>query len=319
MKRLLIYCIYDKDGIVDDYILYFLNSMRSICEEICVVVNGNLSEQSKIKLEKFVQKVIVRENIGFDSSAYKTALETYGFDKIKTYDELILANDTVYGPIYDIGEVFSEQSANEKIDFWGITRHPKLSKTFANQQTYPHIQSYFLVFKNTILSSKEFENFWGNLKVARNYDEAIGFFELKLTNFFEQKGFKSNCLIDMKDYIKDENSYLFYSNDFLKTNKLLFIKKRIFNTKNGILKSHIKKGIMILIEYLDKETSYDTKLIYKNIRRCFFKEVKLSKIITNSILYFLLSIIIFWKRKHYINKFLGAIDSFRLYKKLKTN
>lgn len=31
VKRLIIYFIYDKDGIVDDYIIYMLNALKAKC------------------------------------------------------------------------------------------------------------------------------------------------------------------------------------------------------------------------------------------------------------------------------------------------
>ena len=50
VKRLIIYFIYDKDGIVDDYIIYMLNALRQNASEIVAVVNGTLENKSKDKL-----------------------------------------------------------------------------------------------------------------------------------------------------------------------------------------------------------------------------------------------------------------------------
>lgn len=56
MKRLMIYFFYDKDGIVDDYIPYFLKSFKPFCEKICVVVNGLLTNDSKKVLKEIANK-----------------------------------------------------------------------------------------------------------------------------------------------------------------------------------------------------------------------------------------------------------------------
>ena len=86
MKRLMIYSFYDKDGIVDDYVPYFLEKFKPYCEEICTVVNGTVTEESRKKLEKYSNVVFERENIGFDSGAYKYGIKHYGYEKLKKYD-----------------------------------------------------------------------------------------------------------------------------------------------------------------------------------------------------------------------------------------
>ena len=75
MKRLMIYFFYDKDGIVDDYVPYFLEKFKPYCEEICTVVNGTVTDDSRKKLEKYSNIVLERENTGFDSGAYKHGIK----------------------------------------------------------------------------------------------------------------------------------------------------------------------------------------------------------------------------------------------------
>ena len=70
-KRLLIYFIYDRDGIVDDYIFYMLDDLDKNVEDIFVVVNGNLEAKSKERLKFYTDQILERENKGFDVWAYK--------------------------------------------------------------------------------------------------------------------------------------------------------------------------------------------------------------------------------------------------------
>ena len=62
VKRLIIYFIYDKDGIVDDYIIYMLNALRQNASEIVAVVNGTLENKSKISCYP-LQIMSLREKI----------------------------------------------------------------------------------------------------------------------------------------------------------------------------------------------------------------------------------------------------------------
>jgi len=47
VKRLIIYFIFDKQGIVDDYITYMLKDLKNNATEIAVVCNGMLTPESR--------------------------------------------------------------------------------------------------------------------------------------------------------------------------------------------------------------------------------------------------------------------------------
>lgn len=96
LKRLAVYVVYDKDGIVDDYIPYFLNELSFHIQHFIIVCNGMLSEAGKAKLLPFTNDIFVRPNIGFDVGAVQDVLlNLYGWEKIYQYDELLICNDTV--------------------------------------------------------------------------------------------------------------------------------------------------------------------------------------------------------------------------------
>ena len=48
--------IYDKDGIVDDYVLFYLRALKRLEIQLIIVCNGILSQNGKKDLEKFVRK-----------------------------------------------------------------------------------------------------------------------------------------------------------------------------------------------------------------------------------------------------------------------
>ena len=119
-KRLILYFMYDKDGIVDDYVPYMLRELKKNSTEILVVCNGKLTRESREKLQEVTPNVLVRENKGFDVWAYKTGLEYYGWDKIRSFDEVIMMNFTIMGPVYPLEEMFKTMDQRD-LDFWGIT------------------------------------------------------------------------------------------------------------------------------------------------------------------------------------------------------
>lgn len=317
MKRLLIYCIYDKEGIVDDYILYFLKSFKPYCEEICVVANGFLSDSSKQKLQNLCNKIVERENSGFDSAAYKHIIEQYGYEKLKEYDELILSNDTFYGPIFSPKEMF-EKMNGKNVDFWGITRHYATDGVFAGVKVEEHIQSYFLAFEKNILQSNDFEQYWSNLKPASNWEEAVAYFELTLTKFFEQKGYKSETYIPSEKYKSKFNSivYSYYLNQQIEEDKMPFVKKKLFAVRKNNLLQNIEKGINYTLDYIKNSTDYDVNLIIQNIKRTTLKDVSEKKVQKNYLKFLLCRFFIFWKKEHYSEKLKAIIELKKLLKKI---
>ena len=47
-------------------------------------------------------------------------MESYGWDRLVEFDEVVLFNATIMGPVYPFEEMFTEMAGRD-IDFWGIT------------------------------------------------------------------------------------------------------------------------------------------------------------------------------------------------------
>ena len=107
-RRLGIFVFFDKDGLVDDYIVYLLDEICKYLERLIVVCNGSLTKDGKNIFERYSNEIFLRENVGFDVAAWQFALvEKVGAENLKKYDQLILFNDTFYGPFYPFSEIFS--------------------------------------------------------------------------------------------------------------------------------------------------------------------------------------------------------------------
>ena len=119
MKRAGVYFFYDKDGIVDSYVPYFVNGLHEVVDYIVVVANGKLSAEGRKALSECADDLFVRENIGFDAWAYKDAIEYIGWNQLRKFDELVLTNFTIFGPVYPFRDIFNKMDA-DPCDFWGM-------------------------------------------------------------------------------------------------------------------------------------------------------------------------------------------------------
>jgi len=181
-KRVCIFAHYDKDNIVDPYVYYYLEELKKVIQKIIFVTVSDILKNDLDNLEKLDIVVIKRENIGYDFYSYKVGLERIN---LKSYDELLLCNDSTFGPIYPIVSLFDSMQ-NQKCDFWGITSSLLISN---------HLQSYFLVFKKDILQSTVFNDFWSNLCILEDKDEIIKQYEVGLSTILYSKGYTGDSFI----------------------------------------------------------------------------------------------------------------------------
>lgn len=176
MNRLLCYAHFDENGAVAPYVRHTLAAMKQSCQEILFVSNSPLCEKDLLELRSSCRAVIVNQNSGYDFFMWRTALEAIDYSE---FDEVVLMNSSVYGPIGPIDSMFSAM-AGRGSDFWGIT------ECFQRQ---PHIQSYFLVFTRKVITSAVFAAFWKSVLPYKNKLQVIMSYEIGLTLWLTESGF----------------------------------------------------------------------------------------------------------------------------------
>ncbi len=267
-KRLMIYFFYDKDGIADDYIPYFLQSFKPFCEEICVVVNGLLTDDSKKKLEKVSNKILIRENKGLDVEAYKHGLFHYGFENVKNnFDEVIITNFTLFGPFLPLDNMF-KNIEEQNCDWWAPF------KWYIETDDFRHIPSFFNVYKKSLISSPHFEKYWNNLPEIVTYADSCAKHEQKQTKHWQSLGFKEGVWIDdakYKDYWK-LHWPLICADKLILDDSYPFIKRRSLYVENFI--NNQEKILSNLLSFLNQENSYPKELIIDNLVRTQNLEIK---------------------------------------------
>lgn len=140
---LAIISVYDRDGIIDEYLIFYLASLRVIADRLVVAVNGELTGEGREKLMTVADEIYRRSNTGFDFGAYKDVLKNYLHPgESEEYRELILCNDTCYGPFESFEDIF-DQMRERDVEFWSIN--------YIEDSLLPHFQSYFMVFSGSAI------------------------------------------------------------------------------------------------------------------------------------------------------------------------
>ena len=199
--RIAFYCFYNKHGIADKYILYFLKGLKEVSERIVVIVNGEIQDDSLNKIRLITPEIIIRDNKGFDAWAYKTGFKYVGWDRLAEYREVICCNSSVFGPLYPFNDMFRKMDRQKSLDFWGITAHSLWNTTeYNNPYGYipEHIQQYFIVYRQKFIKTGDFQSYWENLPELNTYAEAVGLFETVFTKHFSDLGYKWSTYVQFK-------------------------------------------------------------------------------------------------------------------------
>lgn len=283
MNRLGIFLTFDTDGIIDDYICVLLDDIGRELNRLVIVCNGILSSDGRRKLEKYSKEIIVRENIGFDFCAWKDAMFNYiGFSRIQEYDQLVLFNDSFFGPLHSFKEVFAEMDQKD-LDFWGLTVHGEVN-TVRNMCPYGYrpryLQTYFMAFNKRMINDYSFYNYWKNIQIYSDFLEVGEKCSAVITKYFEDLGFSWGAYSDTTDLETDRETnichHAFNTYEIIANRKYPVIKRKSFVLgKARFLRHHTGSDLEEAVAYIKENTNYDLDLIYKHItRRYDLSEIK---------------------------------------------
>ena len=279
-NRLGIYTIFDKDGIVDDYILYFLEKLSAWTSRMVVVCNGSISQEGAEKLKALGCEVLCRENSGFDAWGVKAGIDHVGFAELEKYDEVIISNNTLFGPVSDMKPMF-ESMSGQKVDFWGITSHPGFPDFDPfNCNPYghvpEHIQSFFYGIRGRMLKSDAFRRFWTQLPALPDYNAAVGLYETVMTRYFTDAGFRWNCYMKREDYYDmTDNPLIAMPMEAIRDWNCPFFKRRAFFQDYDYITTFTgQQSASCLMQYLQENTDYPLAMVWQNlIRTCHMSDL----------------------------------------------
>lgn len=248
-RRLVIYTVYDRRGHVEDYVLHALAGLRPHAERLIVVVNGELDDRARSLLAAACDSVIHRDNDGMDIGAQRAALQALG-DEVLRYDEILLTNDTWYGPMDSFDDVFARMNARS-LHFWGMTAHAAASPhplTSKGSVAY-HLQSHWIAIRREMFASRAWAEYWHQLPAIRDYRDAVLLHESRFTQHFRDLGFEAAAAFDADRYATD-NASLWMPEQLL-DDGCPILKRRVLFHPPLALDQHAVVGTWIIEKALD--------------------------------------------------------------------
>lgn len=236
--RVCIFAGFQPDGIKDfifDHIKYLKEQLNF---NVCYISNCPVSLKDREKLAQFTVNIIVRKtNRGRDFAMYKEGIMHYKAQILKgKVENLLIVNDTIIGPFHNFNTIFNRYNNTEKCDFWGILERG----VEGNDKSF--ICSFFICFKQNVIQSEAFWNYWQRyISFINNRKYIIEFGEKRLSRKLVKAGFNYRAVLEVKDieaFIKS-NSIESLKEDFLQNSQ--FIKSKFYKKFSEISKPSLEE------------------------------------------------------------------------------
>jgi len=182
--KVVLFMHFDRGGRVRPQIITYLKEFAANGRSVVFVTNsGRLTDPAMAELREICAGVIVRRNVGYDFGAWRDGIEYLGLPRAGT-EELILANDSLFGPLRPIGDLLARLDYTET-DIWGLTD---------SWQFRYHLQSFFLAFGPAALQSPAFAKFWASVRPVPAKSYIVRAFEIGVTQAMVKAGLRCEAL-----------------------------------------------------------------------------------------------------------------------------
>lgn len=254
-KRLFLFAGYDKDGIIDDALIYYVRELSKF-GDIIVCIDSDCPKTEINKLKKYTIHTIALRHCEYDFGSYKRTYQyAYDNDLLKKYDIVYLVNDSVFGPMLDMTNTIKNI---EKLstDAAGMV--------VAKHKTHSYMESWFIRLNKKIFLSDWFYKFISGVQHLEHKYLITIKYEHGLSNLVRD----NNC--------SWSGLYEFYGRFTYNQPKSLFkygcpfIKKASFTRHNGAAGNQIK----YIFTHADKDAvksvmTTANRIYGENYMKCF--------------------------------------------------
>ncbi len=180
-RPLLLFAQFAADGGLRPEILPLLKAYREHADVVFVGATPALLDQPHIlrSLKHVCAAVLLRHNEGYDFGSWMAALRFCKND-LTGCRELILTNDSFWGPVRSLRPLFRRLQRNAA-DVVGLTD---------NLLYEPHVQSAFVSYRPAVLQSDVFQRFWAELPLFPVKRELVKHCEVGFPVLLREAGFQ---------------------------------------------------------------------------------------------------------------------------------
>jgi hypothetical protein len=182
--KIALFMHFDQNGMVRSQLLHYMRELRNNGRDVVFVSNSDeMKQEALAALQEICAGVIVRKNIGYDFGAWRDAIDYLNLPRANT-EEIILANDSVFGPLLPLGDILQRLDYTNA-DIWGMTE---------SWQARYHLQSFFLAFGPKAIRAQAFRKFWDSVRPVPVKAYIVKMYEVGVTQAMINGGLSCNAL-----------------------------------------------------------------------------------------------------------------------------
>lgn len=244
--RTAVYATFLPDGRIPGRDILYLRGLREVCDNIVYVANSPLLPGEEEKLRGIASAALCRWHGGYDFGSYRIGLlaaRKRGWLAPERCRELVFANSSCYAPVRPLAVMFQAMARRRRADFWGLTFNTQRSGA-------PHLQSFFLVFRRSILDTDALESFFASRPSQVSREEAINLFEIQLTAHLRSRGFVPDAFVrPLFPCLRHEFNPTTRPLDLLRRHKSPLVKVKVFSRES----SQPPEQVLAYVERLNPE------------------------------------------------------------------
>jgi rhamnosyltransferase len=192
--KICLFAHYDKENKVNPFTINYIKILKEFGFEIIFVSTSDILMENELeKIEPYVSIIIIRKNVGYDFGSWATAFSY--LKNINKINQIIIANDSVYGPISSLEYTLNKLKESD-CDIWGINDSYEIDY---------HIQSYFICFKNRSISEGFVNKYFNSINIEKTKQEIINNYEVGLMQLAIKLGYKIEVLCNYNEVIQKIN------------------------------------------------------------------------------------------------------------------
>ena len=208
-RRVCLFAAYDRDGIVDDYVVHYLRELSRF-SDVFYLADGVLDPGELDKLEGVAQGAWSIPHAAYDFGSWSMlARDLVGWEVLDRYDEVVLANDSCF-LVRPLDEVFAEMDGRV-CDWWSLqatsmefneddvgdevsmpldqAKHELVGPRRWSDVLYLHLSSYFQVLRRPVLDDPGFRFRLDTVCGQRTKQLVVDKYEVGISRYLMDSGF----------------------------------------------------------------------------------------------------------------------------------
>lgn len=182
-QRLCIFSHYHPRGRILPWLQRYLAQIQKSGFEVRLVTTAQAPDaEDCATLQANGIHVYRRDNKGYDFGSWQWAMQNAV--SVHEVDWLLLANDSVFGPLYDLAPIMKAQLESD-VDFWSITDSYQLAW---------HLQSHFICFRGEVVRSDAFRDCFSQDFPSKSKWSVINDGEILLSQSLAKAGFRGKAV-----------------------------------------------------------------------------------------------------------------------------